>query len=110
MSEEWSRCKDSFGVGVGQHQGSTLSADGKKEKETSGRTQERWKSCWDVSGVLCDKKYLKLKREKYVCYKTSIDACGRSNTREEIRREEDGSGRSEDVTIDVWNDKVRQDQ
>lgn len=63
MSEEWSRCKYSFGVGVGQHQGSTLSADGKKEKETSGRTQERWKSCWDVSGVLCDKKYLKLKRE-----------------------------------------------
>lgn len=63
MSEEWSRCKDSFGVGVGQHQGSTLSADGKKEKETSGRTQERWKSCRDVSGVLCDKKYLKLKRE-----------------------------------------------
>lgn len=63
MSEEWSRCKDSFGVGVGQHQGSTLSADGRKEKETSGRTQERWKSCWDVSGVLCDKKYLKLKRE-----------------------------------------------
>jgi len=65
MSEEWSRCKDSFGVGVGQHQGSTLSADGRKEKETSGRTQERWKSCRDVSGVLCDKKYLKLKREKY---------------------------------------------
>lgn len=65
MSEEWSKCKDSFGVGVGQHQGSTLSADGKKEKETSGRTQERWKSCRDVSGVLCDKKYLKLKREKY---------------------------------------------
>lgn len=65
MSEEWSRCKYSFGVGVGQHQGSTLSADGKKEKETSGRTQERWKSCRDVSGVLCDKKYLKLKREKY---------------------------------------------
>jgi len=63
MSKEWSRCKDSFGVGVGQHQGSTLSADGRKEKETSGRTQERWKSCWDVSGVLCDKKYLKLKRE-----------------------------------------------
>jgi len=63
MSEEWSRCKDSFGVGVGQHQGSTLSADGRKEKETSGRTQERWKSCRDVSGVLCDKKYLKLKRE-----------------------------------------------
>lgn len=63
MSEEWSRCKYSFGVGVGQHQGSTLSADGKKEKETSGRTQERWKSCRDVSGVLCDKKYLKLKRE-----------------------------------------------
>lgn len=63
MSEEWSRCKYSFGVGVGQHQGSTLSADGRKEKETSGRTQERWKSCWDVSGVLCDKKYLKLKRE-----------------------------------------------
>jgi len=44
MSEEWSRCKYSFGVGVGQHQGSTLSADGRKEKETSGRTQERWKS------------------------------------------------------------------
>lgn len=63
MSEEWSRCKYSFGVGVGQHQGSTLSADGRKEKETSGRTQERWKSCRDVSGVLCDKKYLKLKRE-----------------------------------------------